>query len=223
MTKKLVNFRVDSTLWENYQNYCKSIGITATESIINHINFTLSDDKNCKDNNDNVKTQCKDINDNVKTECKDNNDNVKTECKDINKHNKVIESIKTQLFNQQINIDNQINLLTQRIDKLANDNDSLKQENINLDNELKLLEKNQDKLLNKLINYQEENNKKLSLLPVGESVKMLPEHSLVDPPVETINYSSLTVAQLKNNLDQLGISYRKKALKSDLINLLLEK
>jgi molecular chaperone GrpE (heat shock protein) len=55
MTKKLVNFRVDSDLWENYQTYCKSIDISASESIVNHINDVLN---SCKD-------ECKD-------ECKDN-------------------------------------------------------------------------------------------------------------------------------------------------------
>lgn len=198
MTKKLVNFRIDSTLWENYQSYCKSINITATESIINHINSTLSDGKDCKDN------------------CKDDNDNVKTEYKDI-------ESIKTQLFNQQINIDNQIILLTQRIDKLTNDNNSLKQDNIDLTNEIELIKKNQDKLIEKVENLKQDNATLMLQLTELETHSIFSESGKfqeVAPPVETINYSSLTVAQLKNKLDQLGIKYRKKANKSELINLL---
>jgi hypothetical protein len=205
MTKKLVNFRVDSTLWENYQNYCKSISITATESIINHINSTLSEGKYCKDS------------------CKDDNDNVKTECKDINRQNEEIESIKIQLFNQQINIDYQINLLTQRIDKLEQNNDSLKQDNLRLNNELKIIINNQDKLLSELGNpenntvinkndYQVDNSTSTTVITT--------EKILSQEDSQKKDYSSLTVAQLKNKLDQLGIKYRKKATKLELINLL---
>lgn len=205
MTKKLVNFRVDSNLWENYQNYCKSIDITATDSIINHINSTLSHGKDCKDS------------------CKDNNDNVKTECKDTDRQNKEIESIKTRLFNQQINIDNQIILLIQRIDKLTNNNDDLKQNNIDLINEIELIKENQDKLIEKVKKLREENSRTCDQLPESEAHEMLPDSGdlpEVDPPVKTINYSYLTIAQLKNELDQLGIKYRNKATKLELINLL---
>lgn len=214
MIKKLVNFRVDPTLWENYQNYCKSIGITATESIINHINSTLSDGKDCKDD-------CKDNNNNVKTECKDSKD----DCKDSDKLDKEIEYIKNELLDKQIKVDNRINLLTQKIDKLEQTNDYLKQDNNKLNNGLKLIIDNQDKLFDKV----EKLEKRKCAIRCTNRIKSSGNvtrsrsgeiYQKVDPSVETINYSSLTVVQLKNKLDQLGINYRKKAPKSELINLL---
>lgn len=203
MTKKLVNFRIDSTLWEKYQSYCKSIGLTATEDLINRINSTLGDDKDCKD------------------KCKDNNNNVKTDCKDKCKDNKEIESIKIELLKQQINVNNQINLLTKRLDKLEQENINLKKVNNQLINNVQLIKDSQDNLIEKLEKLEQDNVNQDLLLPESEAREMFPESGElpeVDPPVETINYSSLTIAQLKNKLDELGISYRKKATKPELLN-----
>lgn len=50
MVKKLVNFRVDPSLWLAYQNHCQSLGISATDGLIDHINSTLGSGKDeCKD------------------------------------------------------------------------------------------------------------------------------------------------------------------------------
>lgn len=226
MTKsnmKLATFRIEDSIWQSFIKKAKSNNTNASDLIKAFINNYLDDSIDS-----NIDTKLDNIDSIDKIDDIDNGIDAS-----IDNLEKDIIALRVSVNEVSINVDNRLNLTSEKINQLEQSNFELHSQNKKLSSDNELLRVNIDQLFQMVHNLIESNNNPIFPESGEIPINQLNDNQLIDSDIDEhidnnidadlenenkeLDYQDLSIKQLKMKLDQLGIKYKAKALKSELI------